>query len=223
MVDRWLGFGELPTQRLQHWLCGSSCANLGAGRWYDTIFTATYVTHFVCGLTLAVILWLRSRDEWARWMRRYLTLNLAGLFVYIVYPMVPPWMASDDGSFTPSVERMTGRGGHGPGLQLAQVITGPIGNPVAAMPSLHVGTACLVAFFAISRLRSRARWLLLLYPVTMTTGLVYFGEHYVVDALAGAALAGLAMVGCRTWERWRSGAIDEPVRVATTPEPAALR
>ena len=38
----------------------------------------------------------------------------------------------------------------------------------------------------------------------MTTALVYFGEHYVIDALAGAALAGLVMVGATRWERWRS-------------------
>jgi membrane-associated phospholipid phosphatase len=136
-------------------------------------------------------------------MRRYLALNLAGLSIYVVYPMVPPWMASDNGAFQPAIERMTGRGGSGPGLQLAQLVMGPIGNPVAAMPSLHAGTAFLVAFFGISVLRSRLRWLLLLYPVVMTTALVYFGEHYVIDAIAGAALAGLVMLGCRLWERHR--------------------
>jgi membrane-associated phospholipid phosphatase len=91
---------------------------------------------------------------------------------------------------------------------------GPIGNSVAAMPSLHAGTACLVAFFGISTLRSRLRWLLLLYPVVMTTALVYFGEHYVVDALAGAAVAALVMVGSRLWEQWRArtraAVADEP-------------
>jgi hypothetical protein len=218
VVDRWLGFGELPTQRLQHWLCGSSCADMGAGRWYDTIFTATYATHFVCGLILAVVLWLRNRDQWVMWMRRYLVLNLAGLSIYVVFPMVPPWMASDNGAFSPPIERMTGRGGSGPGLQLAQLVMGPIANTVAAMPSLHAGTACLVAFYGIAHLRSRLRWALLLYPLTMTTALVYFGEHYVVDALAGALLAGLVMLGCRLWERRRApgravtGAEDEPAR-----------
>jgi membrane-associated phospholipid phosphatase len=118
--------------------------------------------------------------------------------------MVPPWMASDDGAFTPAIERMTGRGGHGPGLQLAQLVMGPIGNSVAAMPSLHAGTAALVAFYGIASLRSRLRWLLLLYPLTMTTALVYFGEHYVVDAIAGAALAGLVMLACSAWERRRT-------------------
>jgi len=40
---------------------------------------------------------------------------------------------------------------------------------------------------------SRWRALLALYPLAMGTTLVYFGEHYVVDLLAGALLAGLVM------------------------------
>ena len=46
----------------------------------------------VCGLILAVVLWLGNRDHWVLWMRRYLALNLAGLSIYVIYPMVPPWM-----------------------------------------------------------------------------------------------------------------------------------
>jgi membrane-associated phospholipid phosphatase len=219
VADRWLGMGELPTQRLQAWLCADTCADMSAGRWYDTVFTATYLTHFVCGLVLAVVLWLRNREQWARWMRRYLGLNLAGLSIYVIYPMVPPWMASDNGAFQPAIERMTGRGGSGPGLQLSQLVMGPIGNPVAAMPSLHAGTAFLVAFYAITVLRSRLRWALLLYPLVMTTALVYFGEHYVIDALAGAALAALVMLGCRAWERRHSAGpsiVDHPRDLART-------
>ena len=201
VVDTWLGAGTLPTQRLQELLCGETCADPAAGAWYDTVFTATYATHFVCGLTIAVVLWLRSRPAWARWMRRYLALNLTGLVIYVVYPMVPPWMASDTGALSTPIERMTGRGGGGPGLQLAQLVMGPIGNPVAAMPSLHAGTACLVAFYAIAVLRTRWRWLVLVYPLVMTTALVYFGEHYVIDAVAGALLALLVMLACSRWER----------------------
>ena len=211
VVDTWLGGGMLPTQRLQEALCGSTCADPTAGVWYDTIFTTTYVTHFVAGFLLAIVLWLRNRQAWAHWMRRYLALNVAGLVIYVFYPMVPPWMASENGFLATPIERMTGRGGSAPGLQLAQLIMGPIGNPVAAMPSLHAGTACLVAFYAVAVLRTRWRWLALAYPLVMTTALVYFGEHYVIDAVAGAALAVLVMVGCTWWEHRRRGLAAEKV------------
>ena len=69
------------------------------------------------------------------------------------------------------------------------------------MPSLHAGTAALVAFFAISRLRSPWRFAFLLYPVAMGFMLVYYGEHYVVDIVAGYLLAGFIMWACANWER----------------------
>ena len=72
------------------------------------------------------------------------------------------------------------------------------------MPSLHCGIACLVAFYGISRLSSSWRWLLLLYPLAMALALTYFAEHYVIDAIAGAALALLVMVACARWERKRA-------------------
>ena len=63
------------------------------------------------------------------------------------------------------------------------------------MPSLHTGVSALVAFWAVSRLRSPWRWLLLLYPVAMGLGLTYFGEHYVLDEIMGMLAAGAVMLG----------------------------
>jgi membrane-associated phospholipid phosphatase len=188
-VDSWLGGGTLPTLRLQEALCADTCTDLAAGAWYDTLGTITYATHFVVGLGLAAALWIRTRHQWAAWIRRFLAINLCGLVVYVVYPMAPPWMASDQGATSAHVERLTGRGGSAVGLHIAQLVMGPIGNPVAAMPSLHAGTAALVALFAVSRLTSPWRWAVLAYPVAMGFALVYFGEHYVVDVLAGYLLA----------------------------------
>ena len=36
--------------------------------------------------------------------------------------------------------------------------------------------------------------MLMLYPIAMSTALVYFAEHYVIDAVAGG------LVGCKAWE-----------------------
>jgi membrane-associated phospholipid phosphatase len=68
-------------------------------------------------------------------------------------------------------------------------------NRVAAMPSLHAAFSLLVVVFFFPWVR--AWWwraVLLAYPLVMGVALVYLGEHYVVDVLAGWVLVGLAFV-----------------------------
>ena len=207
-VDEWLGSAASPRP------CGCStpgaatrasrrCRRTGT----TSLLTTVYASHFLVALTLAGVLWVRNRDEWVRWLRRYITLLFAGLAIYVVYPMAPPWMAARDG-YLPEVHRITGRGWSelevgGFDLHRQTMIMWGMANKVAAMPSLHCGIACLVALYGISRLRTPARWLLLLYPLAMALALTYFAEHYVIDAICGCALAGLVMVGVARWERRR--------------------
>lgn len=201
--DEWLGGGTLPTQHLQDALCASPCSADTPPRWYDELFTTVYFTHFVAGLTLAVVLWIRSRAAWVPWMRRYLVINYAALVIYVLYPMAPPWLAAKEGYVSGPLPRLTGRGWDDLGLGGFHVALAKVGNPVAAMPSLHGGLAMLVALYGIARLRSAWRWLLLVYPLLMGIALVYYAEHYVIDILAGWALAGAVMAGCSWWERRR--------------------
>jgi membrane-associated phospholipid phosphatase len=205
--DEWLsglfGSGRLPTEVLQQHLCGDPCLRTSDPRWYDVFFTTVYASHFLTGLTIAAVLWVRSREEWLRWMRRYVLMNFGALAVYIVYPMAPPWMASEEGFVRATIPRLTGRGWRDLGLGRLDLVLQGVGNPVAAMPSLHAGITFLVAVYGIWRLRTPLRFLLLLYPLAMCTTLVYYGEHYVVDVLAGGLLAGIVMVGCGLWERRR--------------------
>jgi membrane-associated phospholipid phosphatase len=189
--------------RLQHALCGDPCLRESDPRWYDVFFTTVYASHFLTGLTIAAVLWVRKRSEWLLFMRRYIAINFGALIVYITYPMAPPWMASEDGYIHEVIPRLTGRGWRDLGLGRFDLVLQGVGNPVAAMPSLHAGITFLVAMYGIWRLRTPLRWLLPLYPLSMCVTLVYYGEHYVVDVLAGALLAALVMVGCWLWERRR--------------------
>lgn len=200
-VDTWLGGGELPSSRLQDAWCGDPCLKESEPRWFDLAFASVYTTHFFVGLVLAVVLWVRNRGEWIQWMRRYISINFAGLVVYIFYPMAPPWMASEEGHLTQEVLRITHRGWEEVGLGRFHLVLQGVGNPVAAMPSLHAGIAFLIALYGVQRLRTPLRWLLLAYPIAMSVGLVYFGEHYVIDIIAGAALAAAVLGACSWWER----------------------
>ena len=68
------------------------------------------------------------------------------------------------------------------------------GNPLAAMPSLHFATS-LMAALLLAEVGPIAGALGFGYAATLAFALVYLGEHYVVDLLAGAALT----AGVRRW------------------------
>jgi membrane-associated phospholipid phosphatase len=60
------------------------------------------------------------------------------------------------------------------------------------MPSLHAGSALLVALFLWPSVTSLWRTALAGYAVAMAVTLVYTGEHYVVDVAVGWLVAALA-------------------------------
>ena len=196
-VDRAM-FGVVPTVWLQeHFL------HPGDPRWWDGAATLTYSTHFFATPLIAAILWIRNRAIWISFVTRIIVLSLAGLLTYILFPAAPPWYAAREGVILPVV-RASSRGwlelhiNHaGNLLQQGQLAS----NPVAAMPSLHTAFALTIALFAVRRFRSPLRWIALGYPLLMTISLVYLGEHYVVDVVAGIVYAVVVDQVVTRWER----------------------
>jgi hypothetical protein len=196
--DRWLGGllgdGRTPTEQLQDAWCGEPCLKSGDAHWWDLVLNTVYASHFYVAMLLGLTLWVRNRTAWRDWMRRYVTLLFIGLTGYFLVPTAPPWMGVD-------AARITSRAWRELGLERQNMVLLGMPNQVAAMPSLHTGIAALVAFWAISHLRSPWRWLLLGYPVAMGLALCYFGEHYVIDEIVGVAAAGAVMLGWSLHER----------------------
>jgi len=196
--DRWLGDlvgdGRTPTEQLQDAWCGVPCLKSGDVHWWDLALNTVYASHFYVAILLGLVLWVRHRAAWRDWMRRYVTLLFVGLTCYLVVPTAPPWMGVD-------AARISSRAWGELGLDRQNMILLGMPNQVAAMPSLHTGVSALVAFWAISRLRSPWRWLLLLYPAAMGLGLTYFGEHYVIDEIVGVVAAGVVMLAWALHDR----------------------
>jgi hypothetical protein len=202
-VDRALFGGTLPTAYFQARLCGVPCERTMPPEWYDVVLTTFYYSHFFVAPVTAAVLWVRNRPAWLGFMRRYLSLNVFALLIFITYPVAPPWWAAQDGVVTSNIARITGRGWYDLSEAGFHRKLSALGNPVAAMPSLHAGIAMFVAVYGMTRLRSRWRWALLLYPLIMSFALVYYAEHYVVDIVAGYAAAGVVLLACTWWERRR--------------------
>ena len=145
--DEWLGGGVTPTERLQSAWCGDPCLKTMPPRWYDVLFTTVYASHFLVGLTVAGVLWVRNRAEWVLWMRRFVSLHVVALVLFWTYPMAPPWMAARDG-YLGEVHRVSSRGWSEIDLHRQTMVLFGMANKSAAMPSLHAGLAFLLAFFA---------------------------------------------------------------------------
>ena len=160
------------------------------------------MTHFVFPVLPLVWLRVRRRADWLRYVRRFsLTLGIS-VSTFIAFPAAPPWMAAEKG-YMPAVSRITGRGWWELNLKTVSRTLdrgAAVLNAVAAMPSLHAGMALFVAMWFT---RNSARWVRvasLAFPAVMALTLVYFGEHYVVDCVAGWAVVLIAWKIADRWE-----------------------
>jgi hypothetical protein len=68
-----------------------------------------------------------------------------------------------------------------------------IANQFAAMPSLHVGWALLLAVVVIRTTTTRWRWLTLLHPAITTLVVVVTANHYWLDAVVAAVLLAMTL------------------------------
>lgn len=216
--ERALFGGHVPTVWLQQHLYDPHHVF-----WYDALFSVTYCTHFLATPLIAALLWLRDRVLWLQYIARVIMLSVAGLVTYVLFPEAPPWLAAQHGAL-PAVARLSGRGFVRLGApQLQQTLDHALesgGNQVAAMPSLHVGFACLIAIFVAGKVRRRWWPLLWSYPALMGLALVYLGEHYVVDLLAGLGYALATHFALLRWERRRAARRADRVAAQTRPATA---
>ncbi|MGZ4383365.1 MAG: phosphatase PAP2 family protein [Gaiellaceae bacterium] len=181
-------FGQVPTV----WLQGHLWHGAGDLHWYDFATWLVYVSHFFATLLLAATLWVLRSARFRRYISSVCLLAALSFATYVLFPAVPPWMASQHGDLGPVDRTIDPISGHIPFLHLDQVFERgtQIANDVAAMPSLHAAAALLVTL-TLWHFARRWIWraLLALYPLAMSFALVYSGEHYVIDCLVGFVYA----------------------------------
>lgn len=183
-LDRALFLGHEPTQWLQSRLFDPSRL-----RPLDWLTVQVHWSYFAVPHMAAAAVYIWRRELFPRFVALVLGTFYAGLVLYFLVPTTPPWLAADNG-LLPGVSRvMDFVGGQiDPDSYRRAYDAVGVPNPVAAMPSLHMAVTFAVFLFA----RQVNRWLgraVLVYAVLMGFSLVYMGEHYVADVLAGAIMA----------------------------------
>ena len=174
LVDAERALGLFFEPGLQAWAEGQE--------WLLTFANWMYVnSHFV--ITTTFLIWLYIARNHAFYFVRNMFLVAMGLALvgYMAYPTAPPRFMPEWG-FSDSVAAFVGDKAD----QSANVLY----NPFAAVPSMHVAFALMIAIPAIFLVKHRAlKMLWAIYPLVVTFVVMVTANHFWLDAALGALVA----------------------------------
>lgn len=181
-------FGMIPTIELQKLLYS------GSPTFLDYLATIFYFLHFALPLGFGFLLWLNNRGQFRHFVTGILLVSYAGWLTFLIYPSAPPWLASNEG-YIPKVSKIIDStlSAFPDRWNLPSIYHNFNPNEVAAMPSLHAAYPFLVLLFAYQFFKYRGLFFLP-YVLGVWFSLVYLGEHYIVDVIAGAIYALIAFL-----------------------------
>jgi membrane-associated phospholipid phosphatase len=177
-VETWVFGGHLPTAVLQSWVSGSATHVLAVAG------TVIYFFHFVVPLLIGLILWLKDRTQFLRFTTTLMGMALVCFVIYLLVPTAPPWYAMQKGAIGGFSKLIDG--------SLPSAVSpyyhslNP--NHTAAFPSLHAAFPFL-GFLALRGVYPRGAWIAFVWSVLVWVSVVFLGEHYAIDVIAGVAAA----------------------------------
>ena len=159
----------------------------------DYVAVATHWSFFIVPHALAIGIFVFRRNHFSRYaLAMVVTMYVALIFFFLV-PTAPPWLAGQWGELpAPGLSRvmdLVGASLNAPTYQSAYESLGAA-NPVAAMPSVHMAIT-FVVYLWVRQYAPAWRWPCLAYVAVMAFSLIYLGEHYILDLIAGAACASI--------------------------------
>jgi hypothetical protein len=142
-------------------------------------------SHFV--ITTSFLAWLYLfRNEHFYFVRNmFMVAMLIALTGYLLFPTAPPRLMPQEG-FIDTIASFTA-------IEQDNKAVSLLVNKYAAVPSMHIGFASMIAIPGILLVRNRIGKLAWgLYPLLVLFVIVVTGNHFWLDAAAGAAVAAMA-------------------------------
>jgi len=147
-------------------------------------------THFIVTTCTLAFIYLFRNEHYYFVRNMFMVAMGLALVGYVVYPTAPPRMLPELG-FVDSVSDFTGVS--------SDSNVNALFNPYAAVPSMHVGFALMLAVPMIRMARHRwAKALWAIYAPVVTAVVVLTANHWIFDAATGALVAAVAAVAAQT-------------------------
>ncbi len=189
-LERWL---HIDVERpLNEWLAPRDMLRTVANYEYASVYVI---------VAFSVLIWIYiSRAGLYKHARTsFLLVTLVGIACFALYPVMPPRLIPDLG-FVDTVAKggTWGTWGWSPVVDHA--------NEVAAMPSLHVAWSLWALVMLVRATNVRLLWAASTVQVLVTTVVIMAtGNHYLLDAVAGAILVALSVAAADMIHRPRAG------------------
>ncbi|WP_432824954.1 phosphatase PAP2 family protein [Dactylosporangium sp. CA-092794] len=177
---------RLPDEAdLQHLLLSAEALVRAANVYYA-------VVHFPATIAFLVYMYWFRPEHYLRFRRILAWLTGMGLLIHFLFPLAPPRMLGSLGLI--DTAEVYGPSVYGPPQ------TDTLSNQYAAMPSLHVGWALVIAAGLIHATGTRWRWLWLAHPLLTMLVVVGTANHYWLDGIIAATLVGVLLVATSRYE-----------------------
>lgn len=194
-LERAVFGGAIPTLVLQH-----AFYHPGVVSPQDVIGMFFYFMHFPLPIVVGFYFWVSNRDHYRRFVAALLLMCFVAFATYLFFPSAPPWYQFPHEVV--KINNVTVPALWGGKYFVSEIYTSFNPNQFAAFPSLHASFPALAAAYAWNRYRPLAIGLIL-WSLAVVLAIVYLGEHYVVDALAGYVYVAVAMTIVETVARRR--------------------
>jgi hypothetical protein len=163
-----------------------------ANEWIADVASWLYVnSHFTITTVTLAFLYLRRNDRFYFVRNMFLVSMGIALIGYTVYPTAPPRFFFPEYGFQDTVAQFTGIG--------HDDTVNALFNPYAAVPSMHCCFAIFIGFTLARCCKHRwARIAWAVWPLVMTWVVVTTANHWIMDAVLGAATAAISY-GAAVW------------------------
>jgi hypothetical protein len=178
-------FGLFQERRIQSWFLHSHVIIHTLDDFYGT-------AHFVITLAALVFLFRRQPGRYPLWRNALAITTALALIGFAFFPLMPPRLLPSSYHIVDTLRTVGGFWSFDSGPMNA------VSNQYAAMPSLHFAWSlwCALALAPAARHRT-VKVLVWCYPAVTLLCILVTGNHYLVDAVAGAVTLAAGYAGAR--------------------------